>query len=628
MPEHKDSFFFQYGKYISVQHGKKNITLPFKDHVQFPTIVDILSRKNNHHIILNSDFSPNFHLYFIEALVQYLTNENIPDSIRNVDIIYLDLTNIECIKNKLKNIEKDFLNLIETLDTADKFLLFVLPDTTLLSQDSVQNDSYRFLQQQFNILFTHSKCRFMAFSNHPKEKKPLNPQFYSLTISGLNEVDVITILKLQCIELENFHHVLIPEELLRYAYSLAERYLCTTNPLEKALLLLDSSAGRIAETKRLDNDRLKPALSTSALTTVLSGWTQIPAANLQLHKFKYHEFIQHMQQKIFGQDYAISLLGSELQKSLYSLQKSDGPLCSFLFAGSEHSGKNSTAIALAEQLFSQLNVLYYVQPTYLSSNSFNGLKLQRYSDKHCIPLKNLIQQMPYAIIIFENIDKASPAVLNGLQEVLSTGYFHDLDGKQYNFRQSIFILTTTIGSNRLVEIAKSFMTKDIAQGLDLMQLIMNEKKYAFSNPHYSAQEIADEITTDLINYLPLCEFLHIVPFLPLNLSAVEKVVQTKLKSLGRQLEASNGIEFSYAQEVIRYLANETIKKKEANNFISIDQNLKQLYFVVEQALFNQGDSKTRSNQLYLQLNETGQILRCEWLATSPIRYHHLDKATP
>ena len=122
--------------------------------------------------------------------------------------------------------------------------------------------------------------------------------------------------------------------------------------------------------------------------------------------------------------------------------------------------------------------------------------------------------------------------------------------------------------------------------------------------------------------LPLCQHLHVVPFLPLSKTAIEKIIRIKLKTLGKQLNERHGIELGYAPEVIRYLTNDVLTKREpTNQTINPDKALKQLYFCVEQAILNQVDNHNRSNQLFLQLNETGHLLRCDWLPLTAVRQH-------
>ncbi len=433
-PDNKDSFFHQYGKYMSIQHLKKNAVIPFKDHVRFSTLVDILSRKEFHHAILCTHFSPKMHHYLLEALLLYLTHETTPYPLRCIDLIYLDIANLTFSKTKQKSIEKDFLNLHETLETSDKYILFLLPNLELLSSHK-KSPTEAFLQKQMKILFQHPKCRFLAIT-HIKEYehyKDIDDQFLPLHLSGPSEADIMIILKQERTALENFHHILIPEELLSYAYSLAERFLSTNNTIDQALLLLDSSSARAAAIERTDNTtHFKPILTLLTMTNVLAGWTQIPATHLQLHKFKHSEFIHNMQQQVFGQDTAITLLAHELQQSQAHLQQQLKPFCSLLFAGPDHSGKRTVAIALAEQLFKQPQVLYFAQVAAPNLSSLAQLKLQRYQDNQCLMLKDLIRQTPYAIIMFEQIDQSSAVILDGLQEIFSTGYLYDEHGNRYN----------------------------------------------------------------------------------------------------------------------------------------------------------------------------------------------------
>ncbi len=625
-PETKDSFFIQHGNYISIQHIKKKEAIPFKDHVQFPILVDILTRKESHHAILCTDFQPKMRHYFLEAMLQHFTHENIPHQLRCVDLTYLDIANLTFSKAKQQTIEKDFLNLRETLETADKYVLFLLPSIDWLSIKILPSMN-GFLQRQIKTLFHHPKCRFLVFtqSKEYEQYTDLDAQFIPLHLSGPDETDVMIILKQQRIELEQFHHVLIPEELLNYAYALSERFLSTNNTLENALLLLDSSAARATVIERLDtNHQFKPVLTIATMISVLSGWTNIPANCLQLHKFKFSEFVHGMQQSVFGQDTAITILAHELQQSQAHLQQTISPFCSLLFTGPDHSGKRMAAIALAEQLFMQPNVLYCTQATVPTLRSIADCKMQRYLDKRCLTLKDLIRQIPYAILLFEQIEQAPSVMIEGLQEILSTGYLSDENGDQYNFRQAIIILSTTLGSSRLIDLAKSLAPEE-EHSIDLLQLVMNEQqRETFSAHHYSPQEIADEITTEISTFLPasLCQYLHVVPFLPLNMEAIEKIIRLKLKQLGKTLDKRYGIEASYAPEVVRYLADEIVKKEQMEHkAIDKDKALKQLYFVVEQAILNPSDNKNRSNQLFLQLNETGQLLHCDWLASTAMWQH-------
>lgn len=601
------TFFTQYGKNISTPKSKKNLSIPFKAHAQFPLLVDILSRKESHHATLHTDFPQDMNVYFLEALLHHLDQENIPAKLRDSELIYLDMSHLR-LTNDAASIENDFHQMIKTLNASEKYVIFAICNFDLFSR----NKDQEFLQQQFQLLTTQAKCRILFFT---QQKVITDSSFTRIHLTNPSETDIKSILKLKRTELEEYHRILIPEDILEYTYSLTERYLNTNNTLEKALLLLDSGAARTAAMERNEKANApKPVLSIFTLNNVVSTWTQIPAANLQIHKFKYSEFVYSMTQKVFGQDAVITLLGHELLQSEAHLQQHRSPFCSFLFTGPEHSGKHTTAISLTEQLFKQTNVLFYAQSTAQTSQSILDIKLQCHFDKRCLSMKELVQQIPYAVIMYENIERASPLILDQLQEILSTGYLQDTNGDIYNFRQIILILNTTLGSGLLNEIEKNLAPEREQSEMNLLQLVMLEQKpETFATRRHSPQEIADDVSAYVANHMPasLIQHLHVIPFLPLNKTALEKIILLKLKSLGKTLESRYGVELGYAPEVIHHLATES-------QAADIDKTLRQLYFAVDQAVLNQPGNKNRYNQLFLQLNDTGQLLRCDWIGRAEV----------
>ena len=138
-----------------------------------------------------------------------------------------------------------------------------------------------------------------------------------------------------------------------------------------------------------------------------------------------------------------------------------------------------------------------------------------------------------------------------------------------------------------------------------MQLVMIDPKPNEQQP-LSPHDLAQEIIPDITSRLPaaLCQHLCIVPFLALTQSAIEKIIRLKLRELDKELNTRYGLELGYAPEVIRFLTKNSLT-------VDIKKALQPLYFSVEQALLSQ--TSNRVNQLFLQLNETGQFLRCDCL---------------
>lgn len=618
MDDTKESFLHHYSQRFQ---AKENAPLhyPFKDHPQFPMLVDILSRKYRHHALLSVDFPTNIQPFFLEAFTQHLAHESVPPVLRQTELIFLAIENATIPLTKQKSVEDEFELLRSSLSKDNTYKLFVIPATWLFFNEIKPTDD-RCLRKQMKLLLAHPRCRFIALTEAHTMHTTTDDRFTHVRISGPTDHDMMNILLQHRTELEEFHHVVIPEELLNQAYQLAERFLSTTNTLEHALMLLDSSAARIAMGEQPPSaQNMKPVLTSSVLLNVLSSWTQIPAASFQLHKFKLNEFTHNMQQRVFGQDIAINIIGQELLQAQANLKRRSGPFCSFLFAGPTHCGKKTLAVAMVEQLFKQPNILFFAQPT-LTQTSLAEMKVQSAIEKRYLPLTEAIAQTPYAVFVFDHIEQASPAILDGLQEIVSTGYLQNADGQPYNFRQAIIILNTSKGTEQLnlSSPAATEIEEDVYT-MDLMQLIMADQKHDKYSPtqHPSGQEIRNKLLPAIAELIPqsLYQHLQFVPFLPLNKESAEKIVRLKVKMLGKQLDSRYGIDIGYAPEVTRFLASEMVHSQAPEHTVTNpDHVLKQLYFCVEQALLNQTDNKRQSNQLFLQLNEAGNVLRSEWLA--------------
>ena len=369
-------FLAKHGVLISVPLKKENI-IPFKDHTQFAVLIDILSRKYCHHAIVQTDFPVYLHATFIEAFLLYLTHEQTPRYLYAADCFYLQLDTLFLNKEVIPLLQTDIQTILSWLDNQKTYLLLGLSSIQGFTAQSHINQHREeiFLQQQLQSLLRHPQCRSIIFT--PTQlSTAVNPMWHlflqqctSISLKALTEAEIIILLKKERVALEQFHQVIISDELILFAYLLSERYLSAGDTLEKTLRLLDSSAARantLAVSEHSGGLHIasaasfsKPILTHAHLLQVLSGWTHIPASHLQLNHFKPHEFRQGMEQKMYGQDAVIHLLSQALQQSQAHLREHTGPLCSLLFVGPPHVGKKTAAFVFVEQLFKQAKILFF-----------------------------------------------------------------------------------------------------------------------------------------------------------------------------------------------------------------------------------------------------------------------------
>lgn len=555
---------------ILIQPSNHTSSLPFENHPQFPAMVDILSRKDSHHLLLQTDFSHRLRQAFLEAFLLYLTHENIPASLHVKELRWL---------NSESNIE---------LATNDQ-------------RYSLFGTHYPLN----NNLTHHSHCRLLSFTD--KKSTLTDSRFITLALATPTENDKLLLLNQHRHELEDFHQVTLPDKLLIDAYALAERYLSNQQVIEKTFLLLDSSAART--TTHLHSTQTKPVVTHNTLMEVLSHFTHIPTSRLQPASHRTHTVIDDLQQKMFGQPQAIQLIANALQQSYSPLQPKTGPLASFLFAGPQHVGKKTMARALAHQLFHHSQALYFAlaspNPTTLAETKFHS-----HNDRERLQLKDLIQKTPYAILYFDHLDQAPTPFLTELADLLRTGYLYDDTGKHYHFTQAIIILTTTIGSTRTTRHAQS-VTTDKDEPIGFQQIIASPAKQKSIQSDEVILDIAKDITASSLTNLD--ELAHIIPFYPLDQSAIEQIIRLKLKDIGHTLQSRYKIELGYAPEIVRFIANDIYRKEKIELSLDKQKALRSLYFTIEQALQHRSNSSQYSNQLFLQLNEVGHTIRCDWL---------------
>lgn len=622
-------------KYFTTLFPTDKQTPPaLKETPQIPFILDTLGRKEHHHLLLFGTQSEKFNLSFLENIAFHLADEHVPKPLRESYFWHWDITGLLTSGCDPNIIEQSFKTFTNTVCASHKRILLAINDISPLL-NKASNPMEEAVGELLKTLLSDEQWRIIAVS-HSIDQRTLqqHPQiakgFSGVKLNEPTHHDALAILKTCRDDLENFHHVIIPDETFSYALSMANHYLSGQQlSLDKALQLLDSGAARASALERNEQTGHKPILTNNLLANIVSNWTKIPLSHLQYNKFKANDFIEAVQKNIFGQDPAINVIGLALQYARLKLQTKTGPLCSFLFAGPANVGKTETAFAIAEQLFGFKGALLRISldKSYRPA-SLSEIKVMTQADEsYCLSLFEAIQQSPYAVVLLENVNQAPPGTMDLFHDILMQGHAVDDLGNKYDFRHAIVIITTTLGSDRIITLTQPQPTNDAAQTLDLMQLVLNEPTTDTPPPqqtHLSPQELCEEMMPALETYfsIKLLRQLNIVPFSVLDYAPIEKIIRLKLRALAKQLDASYGIELAYSPEVVRFLVQETLWRGETTR--PIDKTLEQhLYSCVAHELLSHSEDKTKPKRLQLQLNDAGQLLRCEFVASAEATLYQL-----
>lgn len=589
-------------RYLSLLQSDKNFPSSFYETSIHAHLVDTLNRLERHHLLLTGSSSEKINLAIVESTIQYLYSTNRTSALRSAHFFFCDANQILLDQSARDSIEDTLHQFKQDAEQTQKMIVFVVNQI-----DFLLKYSGKFLQS----ILLDQRWRVIIFSDakHPRKSFcQLEPYFSIVKSPELNEPQLFDLLTLNKHQLENYHQVTIPDETILSALMFSKQYLPSLSHFDKAFELLDTAASRISNGGK--DEGILPIVTDSVLSEVISHWTGIQNIQTDPTKFNPQQFANHLQQIIFGQDKVITSISRVLQRAYLNLPKKQGPLCSFLFVGPAEVGKTELAYGMAKQLFGNYNALLSIR----LNNSFSSLKeIAVIMQGETINLLDAIRQRPYAIILIEDIQSDHLTQLSFFKDIFQKGYVIDQEEK-YDFSHAIIIMTTRLGSDPITRILNPQQQPE--QASDLLQLILNENVLDIPGQiqhSFSPDEICSEMMP-LLEKLFMKEILnvsHIMPFIALDFTALEKIIRIKIKLFIKEINKRFGIEMSYANEIVKFLAHEAYWKKSNK---TLDNLLEQhLYSCVAQELISNNSMKNRSKRVVLQLNESGQLLKCDFV---------------
>ncbi len=289
-----------------------------------------------------------------------------------------------------------------------------------------------------------------------------------------------------------------------------------------------------------DKPMINEEVSAEEVAEVVSKWTGIPVSRmLQSEREKLLHLEEYLHKRIVGQDEAISAVADAIRRSRAGLQDPKRPVGSFIFLGTTGVGKTELARALAEFLFND-------------ENNMVRIDMSEYQERHSVSrligappgyvgyeesgqLTEAVRRKPYSVILLDEIEKAHPDVFNILLQVLDDGRLTDNKGRTANFKNTIIIMTSNIGSHliqeRIPENAKQIDPKVLEQTRDeVMDLLKKTIRPEFLNR-------VDEI----------------IMFKPLTFDEVIQIVRLQFERLATTL-AANEIQLKYTDKAVEYIA--------------------------------------------------------------------------
>ena len=450
-----------------------------------------------------------------EGLAQRIAEGNVPYKLRDKQVYLLDLTALVAGTQFRGQFESRMKGLIEEIRRVGNIILVIDEVHNIVGAGDAEGsmNAANILKPALSRgeIQVIGATTFAEYRKHIEKDAALERRFQPVTVAEPSIDDSVEILKGVRRYYEDFHGVVIPDDMCRLAVVLSERYITDRFLPDKAIDLIDEACSdvnlknpdliradevekeigdyarerellasappktgdeydeqeldrryeRIAELRsremqlqtELDALRAKgrPELTADNLARIIELWTKIPAASIRADEFEQLAGLgDRLRAHIVGQDQAIDTVCAAIRRNRVGLQAKRKPV-SFLFVGGTGVGKTELVKRLADELFHapesliRLDMSEFMEKFSVSRMIGSPPGYVGYDEAGQLTEK--IRRRPYSVVLFDEIEKAHPDVMNLLLQILDDGRITDAQGRTVNFENTVIILTTNAGSN-------------------------------------------------------------------------------------------------------------------------------------------------------------------------------------
>jgi ATP-dependent Clp protease ATP-binding subunit ClpC len=441
-----------------------------------------------------------------EGLAQRIADGNVPYKLRDKEVYLLDLTALVAGTQFRGQFESRMKGLIEEIKAQQNIILVIDEVHNLVGAGDAEGsmNAANILKPALSRgeIQVIGATTFTEYRKHIEKDTALERRFQPVTVNEPSIAESIEIIKGIKHYYESYHGVRISDEIARQAVILSERYITDRFLPDKAIDLIDEACSdmnlksekiaRMDQLRKEKADLMKeremllssavsgedyarlaairsrdlqmteelakleaegpPELTIDNLARVIELWTKIPASSIREDEYKrLSELDKRLKTHIIGQDEAVDAVCAAIRRNRVGISAKHKPV-SFIFIGSTGVGKTELVKRLAEDLFD-------------SPEALIRLDMSEFMEKHAVSrtigsppgyigydeagqLTEKIRRRPYSVILFDEIEKAHPDVMNILLQILDDGHITDAHGRTVNFENTVIIMTTNAGSDR------------------------------------------------------------------------------------------------------------------------------------------------------------------------------------
>ena len=614
----------QYGTDLTrlAKEGKLDPVIGRKEEIQ--RVIQILSRrtKNNPCLIGEPGVGKTA---VAEGLAEKIVVGDVPDVLKNKRVVSLDMASMVAGAKYRGDFEERIKKALKEVQKARDVIIFIDEIHTIVGAGSAEGavDAANILKPLLarGEIQLIGATTLKEYRKYIEKDAALERRFSPVTVNEPTEEETIQILKGLRDKYEAHHNVKIPDEAIKAAVELSSRYINDRYMPDKAIDVLDEAASRVRmksytepdtfkgikeEIEKLDkekeeairvqdfekaaklrdkeNEKKKElenqkkdwenkkskkvlTLKEEDIANVIAIWTGIPVTKVsQTENEKLKNLEENLHKRVIGQDEAVEAVAKAIKRGRMGLKDPNKPIGSFLFLGPTGVGKTELSKALAENLFGSEEALIRIDMSeYMESHSVAkliGSPPGYVGYDEAGQLTEKVRRKPYSVILFDEIEKAHPDVMNMLLQVLDDGRLTDSQGRTVNFKNTVIIMTSNVGAKLITE-KKTLGFADEKEN--------KEKEYENIKKDVLA-ELKKEFKPEFLNRIDEIIVFHklekeqIRKIVDIMLSGVEKLlkmqgISLKVDEKAKDLIASKGIDDAYGARPLKRAIQTMVEDK-------------------------------------------------------------------
>lgn len=569
-------------------------------------IVQILSRRTKNNPCLVGDPGVG-KTAIVEGLAQKIAEGNVPDTLKNKRIVGLDLSAMVAGSKYRGEFEERMKKAMDEVKADGNIILFVDEIHTIIGAGAAEGaiDASNILKPALSRgeIQLIGATTLEEYRKHIEKDAAFERRFQPVKVEEPDEQAAVAMLKALRDKYEMHHKVTISDDAIEAAVKLSSRYVSDRFLPDKAIDLIDEAASRLrlktfsapdnvaemeeklaemekekeaaikteefekaAEIKRAqdalraqwkeakkewenNHENQAQVVTREEVAEVVSVWTGVPLQSLQeeeSQRLLHLEDILH--QRVIGQSEAVKALAKAIRRGRVGLKDANRPIGSFLFLGPTGVGKTELSKALAEALFGDEDAMIRID-------------MSEYMEKHSVSrmvgsppgyvgyeeggqLSEKVRRNPYSVVLFDEIEKASPDVFNVLLQVLDDGHITDGQGRKVDFKNTVIIMTSNAGARSIVEPKRVGFTS------------METEEQSYQNMKKNVMEEVRHI------FKP--EFLNriddMIVFHSLTQEDILEIVKLMTKTVSKRIKENMDITVTFTDKALEKIAEEGYDK--------------------------------------------------------------------